>query len=204
LDVICGDYKGHQLGEYRVILSQVATGLRYLHKKNIFHRDLKPENVLVTLPCGSLNPMMKLGNFGIYRVAQHPLPLCAVAGSQDWMAPEMYESETYSAEMDRYALGLLIAFSLSGGRHPFGRIGSDEVSMKIRLKLPMSLTAEQLHLAGKMAGQVFQLVKELLNADPSKRPTLVQVLGHPFFNKTNQREERMINEEVGPSETGKF
>ena len=187
-----------------ILLQQVTKGLKFLHEKEIFHRDLNPENVFISQSKATVTPMIKLGNFGIYRVAQHPLPLCDVAGSQDWMAPEVYESETYTAEMDRYALGLLIAFSLSGGRHPFGRIGSDEVSTKIRLKLPMSLTTEQLHLAGKMAGQVFQLVKELLNVDPSKRPTLAQVLVHPFFNKTNQREERMINEEVGPSETGKF
>jgi serine/threonine protein kinase len=172
-----------------------------MHQKNIFHQDLKPSNIFITLQESSLNPVIKLANFGVYRIAQgqDPLPLCFIAGSKDWMAPEVYESETYTAEMDLFAMGLLIGFSLSGGRHPFGRIGSDEVSMKIRLKLPVSLTAEQLNLTGKMASQVFELIKELLNVDPSKRPSLDQVLDHPFFKKSTRREERIL---LDPSETG--
>ena len=173
-----------------ILLQQVTKGLKFLHEKEIFHRDLNPENVFISQSKATVTPMIKLGNFGIYRVAQHPLPLCDVAGNKDWMAPEVYESETYSAEMDRYALGLLIAFSLSGGRHPFGRLGFDKISVKIRTKISITLTATKLKLAGQMAVQVFQLIKKLLNVDPSKRPTLQQVLDHPFLNQQTQQSEK--------------
>jgi serine/threonine protein kinase len=52
-----------------------------------------------------------------------------------------------------------------------------------------------------MASQVFQLIQDLLNVDPKKRPSLDQVLGHPFINKPAQREERI---QLNLSKTGEF
>lgn len=202
LDYVLGDYNGPFVGPMSFVLEQITKGLKFLHEKGICHRHLNPENVFISQPKAT-TPMIKLGNFGVNRVTQDqdPQSLCLIAGSKDWMAPEVYTSDTFTAEMDLFALGLLIGFSLSGGRHPFGRLGFDKISVKIRTKMSMSLTVTKLKLAGEMASQVFQLIQDLLNVDPKKRPSLDQVLGHPFINKPAQREERI---QLNLSKTGEF
>ena len=58
------DNPSPHLETVRVIVEQIAKGLRAFHRKEILHQDLKPENILV-----DRNGTVKIIDFGSSRVA---------------------------------------------------------------------------------------------------------------------------------------
>lgn len=111
-------------------LSDVASGLDYLHEKDIVHGDLKgvrssgnfvfvahldtQANILVNDKCHAV-----LADFGLIAVIptnSFRLTMTTVgAGTVRWMAPELLNPEAYnfthckpSKESDMYALGMVI------------------------------------------------------------------------------------------------
>ena len=57
-DVIRGEYKGPPIGSRREVLRQIASGLEYLHGKDIVHGKIYPENVLISVSSDTV--MIKL------------------------------------------------------------------------------------------------------------------------------------------------
>ena len=112
----------------------VATGMGYLHRRQIMHRDLKSSNVLLTTAGG-----VKLTDFGVAvqvavgeRVAagtaagaspmdafEHSCdPLTTETGTYRWMAPEVTRHEGYSKSADVFSYAMLL-FELLTHEVPF-------------------------------------------------------------------------------------
>ena len=90
------------------------------------------------------------------------------------MAPEIYDCYTFDLAMDVFPLGILFAYVLSGGVHPFGVDKEDRI-FNIKKKHPMSFTIQHLNdVVG--AADVFDLICSMLSFDPEKRPTVSLVL----------------------------
>ena len=105
-------------------IRQMAEVLHFLHSRNLVHRDLKPENVLL-----KENDDIKIGDFGLARefisvkeihIVQGTVTtyvtyarnyMNTVAGTRDWMAPEVFPSQEgyghYSEKADVFSLGIL-------------------------------------------------------------------------------------------------
>lgn len=90
---------------------QMLSALSYLHRHGILHRDLKPSNVLWA------NGRVKLLDFG---VAAHASGTQDVAGTLEYMAPELLLGAPPSVASDLYAVGVLLWESLTG-QYPFAR-----------------------------------------------------------------------------------
>ena len=200
------DYKN------KTILRQIAVGLRYLHANGVIHRDLKPGNILFTTK-GSRNlPVMKLADFGMSRILKEDQshltrtqlmdgysPVLIPFGTDGWIAPEILKGERkYKESVDIFPLGLIFAFTLSGGRHPFDvdppndketneekiqrtmkrneRI-QNEVST-FRIFSQMTLTVDQLKEDDRLA---FDLIQSMLSPNPSDRPSTEILLQHEYF-----------------------
>ena len=107
------------------ILSEIATGLFYLHRAEgeaIIHGDIKPENVLF-----SDKRDARLADFGLSKVRQlvesadgatrkSTVAHGAGGGGGTWpyMAPELYDDVGISRSTDMYAFGTLCWEVLSG------------------------------------------------------------------------------------------
>lgn len=84
------------------------------HKNDIIHRDVKMENIFV-----DKNGNFKLGDFGVSRVSSGKTTHGTVAGTEDYMAPEMLKKENYSSNVDIYSLGITLYKLLNKRRNPF-------------------------------------------------------------------------------------
>lgn len=97
---------------------KILEGLHYLHQSDVVHCDLKAANILTTK-----NGNVKLSDFGVSlnlrameRQAQND-----VAGTPNWMAPEVIELKGASTKSDIWSLGCTVVELLTG-RPPYAEI----------------------------------------------------------------------------------
>lgn len=92
------------------IVSEIAEGLDYAHRKGVLHRDVKPGNFLITAGNDAMNPdVVKLTDFGIARLAQETdsslTSVGMTVGTLRYSAPEQIGGEQIDHRADVYALG---------------------------------------------------------------------------------------------------
>ncbi|KAG8978920.1 hypothetical protein FRB93_010501 [Tulasnella sp. JGI-2019a] len=89
------------------IILGFASGLTYLHEKNIIHGDMKAANVLLD---SQVRPT--LCDFGMTRVLDEAYSMTSTAmqgaGSMRWMSPERLNNDPRTQEGDMYAFGMTI------------------------------------------------------------------------------------------------
>ncbi len=97
------------------VLQQLLQGLAFAHsyafdagEKGVIHRDLKPENVFF-----HSDGAIKIGDFGISRIAEGSARFSSQVGTPQYMAPEQFE-DVYDFRADLYALGMIFYHMLAG------------------------------------------------------------------------------------------
>lgn len=97
-------------------VAQMASALKYLHRKHVIHRDIKPENILV-----GIHDEIKISDFGwsVHAPNKRRATLC---GTLDYLPPEMIKSgskdNTYDEKVDLWSLGVL-TYEFLVGEAPF-------------------------------------------------------------------------------------
>jgi serine/threonine protein kinase len=97
------------------LFDSITSAVSYLHARRIVHRDLKSDNIRI-----SSSGAVKLLDFGLSRRAgSPPLTLAGyVAGTFEYLSPELLEGVEATPASDIWALGVLLYEALSG-RLPF-------------------------------------------------------------------------------------
>ncbi len=111
---------GPPLGDRLEIVAQVADALDTVHAAGIYHRDIKPSNILLTYrQDGALQA--KLTDFGLGAAEDKELlrsirvsRVEGVAGTWDYIAPELRAGGQPSPQSDLYSLGLTL-FQIAAG-----------------------------------------------------------------------------------------
>ena len=138
------------------LLLQVLQALAYLHRRGILHRDLKPDNLQVG------GGQVKVLDFGL-AVARDTLRGMEfsehLAGTMEYMAPELLLDTPPSEASDLYALGV-IAFEMFSGQHPFSAHNIGALIHETLHATPSDLSAE---VGDALAAVAAQLL--------AKRPT---------------------------------
>ena len=187
---------GKKLDEFEAKLHfyQIASGIQYLHSKNICHRDLKPENVLLCTLDDS-RPVVKITDMGMAKLFK-PLisELCGIlnvnigtdlktfCGTPNYQAPEVIKMASssfasYTLKVDCWALGVIL-FNLLTGTAPF----SDE---RLQGGEPLDrqiLTADyEFPLFSTVSEPAQDLIRKLLKVEPKERLSADQIMEHPWL-----------------------
>jgi serine/threonine protein kinase len=129
------------------VMSQIASGMEYLHGQQVVHRDLKPNNILVspnTDPELSAEGYVevKLADFGLAKTkvnTSSSMLHSRICGTYQWRAPEAFQDREGHPrsfpprKADVYSFGILCSQILSGKLHPFG---NDAWGLRERISSP--------------------------------------------------------------------
>jgi serine/threonine protein kinase len=159
------------------VAAQALSGLLYLHARRVVHRDVKPANFLV-----STAGDVKIADFGIAKVLSRTGDGCPeYEGTAAYMSPERFDSERrHGADpcaADVWGLGVTI-LELLMGRYPLLPAGQ-------KLTRPALMCAicfgEMPTLPDSPASlELRGFVAACLQKDHTKRPSVAQLLAHPF------------------------
>ncbi len=97
------------------ILKQMAAGLAALHAGGIVHRDIKPNNIM--LDGAGSQVRLWITDFGLARANEADASLSGkglLAGTPDYMAPELYQGRPPSQASDLFALGMVLHETFTG------------------------------------------------------------------------------------------
>ena len=158
--------------EAQYYIYQIVGSLKYLQKNRVIHRDLKLGNLFL-----SDKLEIKLGDFGLAaKLDFDNEKRHTVCGTPNYLAPEVLTNKAgHGYEVDVWSLGVVL-YALVVGKPPFE---TPEVKMTYeKIKKVIYQFPEQVPLSDN----VKNLITKIFNVDPAKRPTLDQILEHPFLN----------------------
>ncbi|KAF3331958.1 3-phosphoinositide-dependent protein kinase 2-like protein [Carex littledalei] len=166
--------------EARFYAAEVVDALEYLHGLGLIHRDIKPENLLLTS-----DGHIKLADFGSVKpIKDTPLTVlpnstaekaCTFVGTAAYIPPEVLNSCPATYSNDLWALGCTLYQMLSGSS-PFKDASEWLIFQRIM--------ARDLHFPDYFSDKARDLIDQLLDVDPTKRPgwsSYASLKGHPFF-----------------------
>ncbi|MEO0458343.1 MAG: serine/threonine-protein kinase [Cyanobacteria bacterium P01_A01_bin.114] len=156
---VMGRTSQFELADVVQLVSDVLTGLAYVHRQGVIHCDIKPENILLRYQHGQR--IAKISDFGIARLVpesqvsvgapgaaagqisageQFGVSQAGAAqiGSPAYMAPEQFQ-DLYSPASDIYAVGVLL-FELLSGQRPFSGTPAELMSAHFNQLPPVPAT----------------------------------------------------------------
>ncbi|XP_069869392.1 sperm motility kinase-like [Dipodomys merriami] len=159
--------------EARRLFKQIVSAVQYFHQNGIAHRDLKPTNILLDAKGNA-----KVSDFGLSIRTTPGQLLKDVCGALIFRPPEMFLRENYDGcKVDIWTLGVLLYFMLTG-KFPFQGINFSQIQVLVleaRYIAPFYLSAKGRNI-------IFQL----LTADPKQRPSIEQIIEHPWLNQVEE------------------
>ncbi|CAK4746850.1 unnamed protein product [Aphanomyces euteiches] len=153
----------------RFYSADIVNALEYMASRHIVHRDLKPENMIVAKCDGHL----RIVDFGTAKnMSDISLNGPNFVGTPEYMSPETIENQSVDATSDLWALGCII-YQFFTGETPFQ--GGSPYLTFLRVK------AGSFDLPDFVPNDARDLISQLLQKEPSARPTYAAIKAHPFF-----------------------
>jgi serine/threonine protein kinase len=81
----------------------MALAMQFMHSQGIIHRDLKTLNVLLD---ATNEP--RLCDFGLARKVDSDQPMTGMAGTFNYMAPEVIRKRAYGLKADVFSFGMML------------------------------------------------------------------------------------------------
>ncbi|KAH8996590.1 hypothetical protein EDB83DRAFT_2559153 [Lactarius deliciosus] len=132
---------------------------------DVVHCDLKAANILTT-KAGNV----KLSDFGVsLNLRAMEREIKDVAGTPNWMAPEVIELKGASPKSDIWSLGCTV-IELLTGRPPYGDIGN-----------AMTVEDDSPPIPERFSGPLVSFLKECFHKNPSMRPSAEQLFEHEWL-----------------------
>ncbi|MCZ4611511.1 serine/threonine-protein kinase, partial [Streptomyces sp. Lzd4kr] len=150
----------------RALATELAEGLRDVHRAGLAHRDVKPSNVLLA----RRHPL--LIDFGIARAADDTRHTSTggVIGSPGYMAPEQVTGGISAEPGDIFALGAVLVYAATGSG-PFLHPGEDPSAAQLLYRI-----AHEKPVLDGVPEALAPLLAACLEKSPEARPTAEALL----------------------------
>jgi serine/threonine protein kinase len=156
----------------RHIFKQMVKGIKHLHQCNVCHRDLKPEHILVD----EKTNMIKIGDFGFCGIIkQENTMFTTLCGTENYVAPEVLAQKyPYDGrKSDIWSLAIIL-YTMVAGIYPFDHEESHP-------KLIRQIMAVDYKMPAFFSQELQDLISSILVREPEKRPSLDDILEHPWM-----------------------
>lgn len=181
----------------RYYMKQFLDGLNYCHDNKICHRDLKPENLLLD---GQFT--LKIADFGFAA----PIMgrdgsgyLETKLGTLNYMAPEIHLKQPYEGKsVDIFAAGIILFIMVA--QHPPFTTATPQDPFYRCLAANRADIFWRTHCKNKEQGDEFfsqefqHLIQSMLQLDPAQRPTILEIMNHPWMKGPTPTEEQVYQE----------
>jgi len=159
--------------EIQYYLLQIVQAVKYLHEHKVIHRDLKLGNMFL-----SDKLQVKVGDFGLAtKIEFEGERKRTVCGTPNYIAPEVLDGKQgHSYEVDIWSIGVIL-YTLLYGKPPFET--SDVKTTYRRIRMNAYSFPESIPISS----QAKNLIERILVPDPSKRPSLDDIITHDFFRQ---------------------
>lgn len=152
----------------RAALAQVVRGLDQVHQAGLLHRDVKPSNILVD-ETGTVK-VLDFGLAGSLDLDGRHSRNDMLAGTPQYVAPELGDGSPLSPATDWYSVGVLL-YEMLTGHLPYSGRGLDMLLAKRRG--PPLRPGER---TPAVPGDLDALCMQLLAREPSARPDASRIL----------------------------
>lgn len=186
-----GKKKDQELYRERMAASyDIASGLFYLHSKNVVFRDLKPDNVGF-----DARGTLKLFDFGLAKELKEAdlrddgtyRNMTAMTGAIRYMAPEVGLHQPYNRSVDVYSWSMVMWFILAL-EPPFGFYTEDMMRSRVHRK------GSRPSIFRRWNDVIGEILRCAWDADPNERPNFLEI--------TLVLKQELIDCEVGGTVTG--
>lgn len=163
--------EGKLLDEDEIIrlFVQILLAIHHVHQRNILHRDLKTQNILLN----KTRKVVKIGDFGISKILSSKSKANSVIGTPCYISPELCEGKPYNQKSDIWALGCVL-YELATLKKAFEASNLPALVLKI-------MKGNYIPISERYSDDFKNLVLSMLQIDPTKRPTLPQIMAQPLI-----------------------
>ena len=144
--------------EAAMIALDVTRALSAVHRAGIVHRDIKAENVM-----REEGGRILLMDFGLSTLQQHQ---AEIAGTPNYMAPEIFAGSQGTVSTDIYAVGVLLYFLIAGD-YPVKLGGMNTMQALAALRSRKPLT----DVRSDVPEMMLRILAKAMELDTSKRYT---------------------------------
>lgn len=193
--------------EAQLLVSGLCQRLQAIHAAGIVHCDLKLENIMLTdvvntriIDFGGAFDLMGVTDLvkGDDRSASRSglatsfrsNDAVAMVGTPGYIAPEriLRPTDPPSPRADVFSLGVVL-FQLLAGQHPFTEAARKQRPLKLRDSLALDWTkAQTLLIMRGVSVEARQLLRRMLERDPSARITVDDIISSPWMTSSSSSE----------------
>ncbi|RXM92900.1 Hormonally up-regulated neu tumor-associated kinase-like A [Acipenser ruthenus] len=169
-----------RLEEYEAqkYIRQLVMAVEHLHRAGVVHRDLKIENLLL-----DEENNIKLIDFGLSNCAGilgYSDPFSTQCGSPAYAAPELLSRKKYGPKVDVWSIGVNM-YAMLIGTLPF-----TVEPFSLRALHQKMVDKEMNPLPVHLSPAAVNMLRNLLEPDPTKRPNIQQALAEQWLNENYQ------------------
>jgi len=172
--------------EVKEIFYQVCLAVYHIHSMKISHLDIKADNILLSKNIkGEKNHFdwnVKVCDFGSSKFWDHFNPKSRF-GTKEYLPIECmtFENPIYPDKADIWGLGVTL-FTLLTGLYPVIYSGQSAHFMDISV---VNNSCENTNC--------YDLIKGMLHQNPTLRPSIAEVLNHPWLKSIKEQQEESVN-----------
>ncbi|KAJ2854889.1 glycogen synthase kinase 3 [Coemansia asiatica] len=194
----------------KLFMYQLFRSLNFIHSMGICHRDIKPQNLLVD----STTAVLKLCDFGSAKMLVAGEPNVSYICSRYYRAPELiFGATNYTGKIDIWSAGCVFAELMMMQPIFPGESGIDQLVEII--KILGTPSKEQIRtmnpnyvdhrfpqikphplqrlFRNRASPEALDLIRRLLEYTPTKRPSAIEAMAHPFFDELRDPETKLYN-----------